>query len=76
MTRAPDHRVAELGDAGSRWRMSTGAGALDLDRLPPGCRAAFAAQQVRIAALAEANAGLSERILPTAERLLRMGNET
>jgi hypothetical protein len=41
--------------------MSTGAGDLDLDRLPPEYRAAFEAQQTRIAALAEANAGLSER---------------
>ncbi len=41
--------------------MSTGAGDLDLDRLPPEYRAAFEAQQARIAALAQANAGLSER---------------
>jgi transposase len=41
--------------------MSTGPGDLDLDRLPIEYRAAFEAQQARIAALAEANAGLSER---------------
>jgi len=41
--------------------MSTGPGDLDLDRLPPEYRAAFEAQQARITALAEANAGLSER---------------
>lgn len=41
--------------------MAMDAGDLDLDRLPPEYRAAFEAQRTRIAALAEANAGLSER---------------
>ncbi len=41
--------------------MSTGAGDLDLDKLPREYRAAFEAQQARIAALAQVNAGLSER---------------
>ena len=41
--------------------MPSGAGDLDLDRMPPEYRAAFGAQQARIAALAEANADLSER---------------
>ena len=41
--------------------MSTGAGDLDLDRLPPEYRAAFEAQQAWIAALSDANAELSQR---------------
>ena len=42
--------------------MSTGAGDLDLDRLPPGYRAAFEAQQARIATLSERNRRLEHLV--------------